>query len=826
MAIFSGRKRETAARADRVSLNDEGSEERAHVAGLKSRVAAGLGMIAVFLVVLELMFPSAVPVSGTGLSVGQVAREEIVAPFDFDVLKSEAELTQEREQAAAGVVPVYQFDQEIHAEQRRRLGEFLTRVYGVRTGSESVDQKEDMLGQLGVALSETTRQVLVDPVRSDAVEERAREILNALYERGILRSRGQAAGSPDQTVMVVRGDDESMVRLRDFLPLSEARDLVRRESERLLGDRKLAKALEEIVVPFLQGNVVFDANETGRRRQEARDAVSELADRDFKKDEIILERGERITQEHVNIMRSMNQKRADLLLEESGPSRFFPPVGRILEALLLLGSLILYLSVRRGSMLLSRRCQLLFMVLIVLVVGTSAALRGIADISQYLVPIAVLAMLAAMLFDFEVAIIFTVVTVLLTGIYAGYGLRFVLISTVAGVVAAHSVRRVRHREDFYLAGTRVVVAYAVAIAVADLWRAEFGLETLTRCGWGGLNAILSMGIVVVALPLFERGFRVTTDITLLELADMNKPLLRKMAMSSPGTYHHSIVVGNLSEAAAKAIGANGLLARVAAYYHDIGKLVAPGYFVENQQGLEPPDSKHTRLKPKVSSLVIRAHVKDGVELAEKEGLPEPLIDVIREHHGTSVMEYFYNKAKEEAEDDGDIGPGEFSYPGPRPRSKESAIIALADTIEARVRSIGDKISPKRIEAEIDEVIEKRWQDRQLDDAELTLSDLRKIRDAFFRVLTGMYHQRIKYPDQDGDGKRKPPEDEAPGGRASRDEEPESGGSERGEPEGKAPRGEEPEGGPTDKGEPKSEASRGKEPGGRGSGGSRENADGS
>ena len=221
-------------------------------------------------------------------------------------------------------------------------------------------------------------------------------------------------------------------------------------------------------------------------------------------------------------------------------------------------------------------------------------------------------------------------------------------------------------------------------------------------------------------------------------------------MTAPGTYHHSIVVGNLGEAAAEAIGANGLLTRVGAYYHDIGKLVNPGYFIENQQGLDANSSKHKGLKPQGSSLVIRAHVKDGIELAHKENLPEPVIDFIREHHGTSLMEFFYNQARKEAEDPDDVSASDYSYPGPRPRSKESAIIALADTIEARVRSIGESITPKRITAEIEEIIEKRWHDHQLDDAELTLSDLRKIREAFFRVLAGMYHQRIKYPDQNGE----------------------------------------------------------------------------
>jgi len=751
MASLFSRKKEAGARAERVSLSSDGSQERAVDAALRTAILLGLGMVVAFIVLLELIFPAATPGSGIELQVGQIAREEIVAPFDFDVLRPPEELEQEREHAASVIAPVYDLDDAVQTEQRRRLGEFLSRAFGIRSGSESERQKLDMLGQLGIPLSDTTRLLLAEPDRSVLVEDSAREVLNALFQRGIINMRS-VPQSADQTVLLSRGAEESIVRVSDLLRLDGIGEVVQREAMRTLDDRNMAEAVREIVSPFVRSNVVYDSEETERRRMEAREAVSETTDLDYKKDEVILERGERITEDHLNTIRSMGVKRNELLQQEAGPTRFFPTLGRVLEALLLLGVLVLYLSVRRPDVLLGNRCRLLFMVLVVVVMVGAAGVRGIADVSEYLVPIAILAMLASMLFDFEMAVISTVVTVLLAAVYTGFGMPFVLVSLVAGVVAAHSVREVRHREDFYLSGIWVVAAYALSILIADISNARLGLATLTRCGWGGLNAIVSMGIVVVALPLFERGFKVTTDITLLELADMNKPLLRKMAMSSPGTYHHSIVVGNLAEAAAKAIGANGLLARVASYYHDIGKLVGPGYFVENQQGLEPDDSKHTGLKPKVSSLVIRAHVKDGVELAEKERLPEPLIDVIREHHGTSVMEYFYNRAVEEAENPDEVSKGDYSYPGPRPRSKESAIIALADTIEARVRSIGDSVTPKRIEAEIEEVIERRWHDHQLDDAELTLSDLRKIREAFFRVLAGMYHQRIRYPDQEnGEG---------------------------------------------------------------------------
>lgn len=744
-----GRRRETSARADRVSLSDDKAEVRPVDAAWKRKIVWGLVMVVVFLALLERMFPVAVPGGGIEVSAGNIAREDIVAPFEFQVLKPEERLEEERNFAEATTAPVYVFDESVQVEQRRRLADLLDKIYAIRNGPESERQKMEMLGQLSVALSDTAREVLLDSERSPVVEDQAKRTLNLLHERGVFRARGTPVQSPDQTIMLIRDDQESIVRVRDFLRQENIEQAVEGSlSSALEGDEQVAAA-RELVMPFVRGNIIYDAQETRRRREDARAGVSMYEDRDFKKDEVILEQGERITEDHELIVRSITHKRTELLNIKSGPVRFFPSLGRVLMAVLTLGALVLYLSVRRGAMLLSNRCQLLFLVLVTIVMAGAAGVMAVPGASEYLVPIAVLAMMASMLFDFEVAAVSTFVTVLLVAIYTSFGLPFILVSVVAGLVAAHSVREVRHREDFYLSGIRVVAAYAGAILVADVWDADVNMDTLAECGWGGLNAILSMGIVVVILPLFERGFRVTTNITLLELADMNRPLLRKMAMASPGTYHHSIVVGNLAEAAAKAIGANGLLARVGSYYHDIGKLVAPGYFVENQQGLEPEESKHTPLKPKVSSLVIRAHVKDGVELAEKEGLPEPLIDIIREHHGTAVMEYFYNKAVETSEDPDEVSKSDYSYPGPRPRSKESAIIALADTIEARIRSIGDSIAPKRIEAEIAEVIEKRWRDHQLDDAELTLSNLTKIREAFFRVLAGMYHQRVRYPDQEG-----------------------------------------------------------------------------
>lgn len=744
------RKPDKSARVERVKLDDvrAASPERDLI---RRTALIGILIVAGFLFILELLFPGPSPGIGIELQEGQVAREEIIAPFDFDVLLTPSELQERRDWEAAQVLPVFEYQPSRQTEQRKRFGEFLTRVYGVREGTESDRQKLDMMGNLGVALSETTRQILLDVERSDRVEELAREVLLALSERGVLDRRAAPALADDDNVMYLRDEVESMVFAGQFLPSEDVPAAVRTEAERILAERPLANAVVEIVVPFVAENVFHRGSETERRRDAARRSVEEGTGIDVKENEVIVQKGERITQEHMRMIYSMDRTQNELLRQEAGPRRFLAPLGRLLQGLALLGALVLYLSVRRPSMLLDTRFQLLFLALVAVVMAVASAKVGLGDASQYLVPVALLAMLSAMLFDMEFSVVATSLVILLTAIYAGFGLPFVFISVLGGVVAAHSVRRVRHREDFYWSGIRVVAAYAASIALMDLARADVGIATLTRAGWGGLNAMVSMGIVVVALPMFERGFRVTTDITLLELADMNKPLLRKMAMTAPGTYHHSIIIGNLSEAAAEAIAANGLLARVGAYYHDIGKLVTPGYFVENQQGLDASQSRHTGIRPKVSSLVIRSHIRDGVELARKERLPEPIVDIIREHHGTTVMEYFYNRALEEAEGASDVSADDYSYPGPRPRSKESAIIALADTIEARIRSIDEPLGQKRIEAEVDELIEKRWSQRQLDESELTLSDLRRIRDAFSRVLVGMYHQRVKYPDQDDEG---------------------------------------------------------------------------
>jgi putative nucleotidyltransferase with HDIG domain len=289
-----------------------------------------------------------------------------------------------------------------------------------------------------------------------------------------------------------------------------------------------------------------------------------------------------------------------------------------------------------------------------------------------------------------------------------------------------------------------------------------------------VNAIVSPVLTYGLLIFLERVFRVATDLTLMELAQFNHPLLRRLAEKAPGTYHHSITMATLAETAAAAVGANEVLARVGAYFHDIGKIVKPTYFVENQKGSR---NRHDKLSPRMSSLIIAAHVKDGMALAREYGLPEEVVEFIPMHHGTTRMDYFFNKALLLARESGDetkideINEMDYRYPGPKPQTRETGIMMLADAIEAAVRTI-DEPTPQRLADAIDELIRKRFEEGELDECPLTLKDLTNIKAAFLTVLVGIYHARVRYPE--------PPKPERPRRPRRRQEEivpPDGGGSE-------------------------------------------------
>jgi hypothetical protein len=359
----------------------------------------------------------------------------------------------------------------------------------------------------------------------------------------------------------------------------------------------------------------------------------------------------------------------------------------------------------------------------------------------YAVPLVTGSMLAALLIDIHTAIVFTVITSLITGLWLNNPLYSIYIFT-SGLTAAFGVIRCKKRSAIWRAGFSVSLVSVFTALILTLFEGKlFSMDTTAIALAAFANGIIVTILVSALLPLFEYLFKITTDISLLELLDLNQPLMRELLIEAPGTYHHSIIVGNLAEAAAEAVGVNPLLARVSAYYHDVGKIKMPDYFIENQIASV---SKHEKLAPRMSSLILLSHVKEGVELAKKHGLPKVITDIIQQHHGTSVQTFFYQKAKEQYDNLTPLTEEDFRYPGPKPQSRVAALVLMADAVEAASRVLTDT-SPARVSLLVDRIINHCFIDGQLDNCELTLKDIREIRMHFVYLLSSMYHKRINYP---------------------------------------------------------------------------------
>lgn len=366
-------------------------------------------------------------------------------------------------------------------------------------------------------------------------------------------------------------------------------------------------------------------------------------------------------------------------------------------------------------------------------------LPGSASAYRYVVPVAIGPMLVRLLLNSETAYVFAAVSSIIAGFFMG-GVEMAAFAFAGGVAGAAGVRHCTHRSIVIKAGFVLgIVNAAVLLCISALKGGSFG-GPVQLVFTGLLNGVLASVLAIGIAPLLETVFQYTTNIRLLEFSRMDHPLLKELAIKAPGTYHHSLMIGTLAEAAAESINANPLLARVAAYYHDIGKLRMPQYFIENTSG----ESRHDKLSPSMSALILSSHVKEGVDLAGKYRLGAEISDIINQHHGSAVITYFYQKAKAQ-EGDSEVKEGDYRYPGPKPQTKEAGIIMLADAIEAASKTLPDP-TPDRVQWLTQKIVNRIFSDGQLDECELTLKDLNAITKSFNRVFAGMYHQRIDYPE--------------------------------------------------------------------------------
>lgn len=686
------------------------------------------------------------PYSITDLRVGNVAPERINAPLPFFVRKTADELERERVEAERTVPTQLILHEEVKEANLGRLDSVLS-VLLPNIRMEMPDnlkyrRLQKMLPDIIGSMSEAELRNLVStlstvhPDTLVSIRRAAIQVLADAYSTGIMESREMPL---TRLTRQARIDERvlSIDALHDAQSLRRAAMLTLIEGYPPLAGSGAAEALHELLGLFVAPNLTINVEDTERLRDEARRSVASIKQR-YLQDEMIIDKNAKVEPQHVEALEALA---AHLVEEEmkDRTTRLLQTAAAAVIAAFILVVLGFYLATREPAVYDSPGL-LLLLAIVTLATAAIASYIRTEDMQTFFVPTPLAAMLLAILLSPQLALVVSFLLALFIGSLFG-DFYVALICALTAAVAVFSVRHVRHRNQFYRAIILLPASYAVLIVAADLLRfvqpEQINSHLLPGIFIGVATPIVIQGL----LPIFESLFTVTTDITLLELSDLNRPLLRELAIRAPGSYTHSLIMANLSEAAAQRIGANPLLARVGCYYHDIGKMLKPEYFTENQ-GLRGGRNPHDHLTPSMSALIIDSHVKDGVALAEENGLPKAIVDLIPQHHGTTVLEIFYNRAIELGVEN--VRRDDFRYDGPKPQTKEAGILMLADSVESAARTLTER-TPNRVRQLVRRIAQQKFTAGELDECPLTLRDLHAIEESFIPVLMGTLHGRLEYP---------------------------------------------------------------------------------
>jgi len=675
---------------------------------------------------------------------GEVSLADVYAPFGFSYVDKE-KTRYYREESRKRVRDIYDLDPRVEEALKAKLDNLFQAL------SENEKESETNLSSAGVlstSLTPSTVRILsgVEKEEREDIKNKLTRIFSFLLKDGIIDSEVKEELMGKSSFMInVHNPKTKSFRKRLVEQLPTVEDIDPRIKEQVLfyfpENRRVRIAAEEIIRKNISPNLVFNREETEKRKEEAWNSVPEVK-REIKKNQLIVARGQRITPSHLCQLAELAKKK--------GSSRFLSTfVG--LNLLVLVFIILFWRYIRGFSLSISAFSTFSLLSFVSLLFLLLAKGIVIFSLPALFIPLSFASMLVAILLNGPIAIFLTMLLALFGGLVSD-SLDIGVLSFVGGIVGIYAVEGIKRRAQLVKAGFLIGLVNVLLILSFALLRKppSFAilrgtqeLSYLLRDGlWGLSNGLVSAFLVLGFLPLFEHLFKLTTNISLLEISDLNHPLLKKLIMEAPGTYHHSLIVGNLAESASEAIGANSLLARVASYYHDIGKIEKSEYFSENQRG----KNKHNKLTPTMSSLIIINHIKNGVEMARKYNLPRQIIDIIKQHHGTSLVPYFYQRALELGKEE--VHQENFRYPGPKPQTKEAAIVMLADSLEASSRSL-DEPTPSRLKALVEKVINDKFIDHQLDECNLALTDLNKISRSFTYVLNAIFHNRVKYPEAVG-----------------------------------------------------------------------------
>ncbi len=810
-----GLSRKGGRRPNRVGLQLSTKKPKAGRRLTRDEILVRVGIFGALLVLTTLMFPDLEPYDvAAQIEPGDVwQRQEVIAPFRFPVYKSEAQFAAERDSVRYEEPPLFarvpdavaRTDAAIDSLDRQLTTLFQAYVNWqqnrVRGRAEAARrdsvQYAERLGAFGSRLSAAQLEALLasyagraglptasregasGPPLADVLLRSVRTIAGRILPYGVLDVPKDSVLTAQITAVDQEARTEVLIPKEDLYGSNEALTVVRNELSVRFPNQPDAVAIGvEMFRQTVRASLQYLREESEARWREQAEGISQVIGM-VEEGESLVRRGDRVTEEMQRQLYSLARLRADQQ-SNIGPLQIL--LGEVLLALAAFLIFFLYLYLMRRQVFYEARYLLLIGLIFATIIaffGVAVRLREIADLA---VPVGLASILLTVIFDSRVGMFATVSLACIGGLVFGFDFEFTFATLFAGMLAVFSVRDVKNRSQIIGTAALVFGAYALILGGYFLLRAGDPEHLLSDLSLVGINSIL----LLLAYPLlwiFERTFGVTTDLSLLELSDTNRPLLKELSLRAPGTFNHVLQVANLAEAAAAAVGANALQARVGALYHDIGKMIKPEYYIENQQGGENP---HDRVTPYMSALVIASHVKDGLDIAQQREyhLPEVVQNFIPTHHGTTLMEFFYRKAQElRGPEDPPVDEMEFRYPGPRPQTNEQGIVMLADSVEAASRSL-DKPTPKRLEGLVDAIFRARIEDGQLDGCALTFADLSRIKETFLSILNGIYHLRVKYPDQDkitGEEKPTPQEKAAPDKAKPKEgeaKEPEAGEAER------------------------------------------------
>lgn len=652
----------------------------------------------------------------------EVAKRNILSDITATIVdeKKTAEL---REQAAAQVQKVYQEDKNALSVSRSNLSAYYNNISKI-IESDADNKVTDLEGLLDRALQGGRIETNI------SLQYLAQYLANTTPED--LQEMRLASLSVLQKVM------EKPITI-------EAIDGVYTQAEELINNYAYVTEAKEVMrillLDLIQPNLLFNQEATAQAIKEARDSV-QAVQITIKAGEMIVREGERVSSEQISILEQLGIQRT-----QSYPLAL---IGTVIFILLSFWLISEFLRRYNRDIYNNDMLMLLIGIIFILILLISRAITVI-EISNrpeinaligYLAPVAAGSMLLAILLDNRLAYFMTAIMAIFVALLSNGNQLFVAITSfIGGTVGVYRVTRLSQASDLAKSGLYIALANIISLISLFLMGENITPNIIAIAVlFGAINGIVSAVLTIGALPYLESAFNLTSMIKLLELSNPNQELLKRLLMNAPGTYHHSLMVGNLAEAAAESVDANPLLVRVGAYYHDIGKVKRPDYFVENQRF----DNPHEKIAPALSALIVTSHVKEGAELARERNLPQAIIDFIEQHHGSSLAKYFYSRALEE-DPDGHINEENFRYEGPKPQNKEVALVMLADSVEAAVRSLKDP-SAQSIKEMVKKIIDDKLNDRQLEECDLTFKDLDVISYTFSKVLESIYHKRIEYPE--------------------------------------------------------------------------------